>query len=146
MIIDEETDAYPEYEKFELYSVRLRLKCAAGDPLCGRQLMLGQLCDRKFVSMGEESNLHKYLISACNRAGFTPDIAVSCNDIECYDKFIAAGMGIALGRKTDRLKKGVADLNVMDFDERYTIYAYYRKTKNYGVVKHFLDFLKSKST
>lgn len=148
IIIDEETDSYPEYEKFELYSMHLRIKCASGNPLCGKKLVLKQLCNQKFISMGEESNLHKILVNACNRVGFTPDIAVLCNDIECYDKFIASGMGIAVGReKNDRdaAEEGVEYLDVTDFNERYTIYGYYKKESYYGNVKSFLDFLKSKT-
>lgn len=147
IIIDEETDTYPEYEKFELYSMRLRIKCASVNPLCGKKLVLKQLCNQKFVSIGEGSNLHKILMSACNRAGFTPDISVLCNDIECYEKFIASGMGIAVGReKNDHAdaEAGVEYLDVTDFDERYTIYGYYKKEAYYGNVKSFLDFLKSK--
>ncbi len=148
IVIDEKTDRYPEYERFELFSKRLRIKCAPGDSLCGRKLTLKQLCKRKFVSMGEESNLHKILISACGRAGFTPDIAVSCNDIECYEKFISSGMGIAVGiEKSDAAmaEAGLAYLDVSDFDERYTVYGYYKKKAYYGNIKSFVDFLKSKS-
>ena len=43
--------------------------------------------------------MHKLLTQACNRAGFSPDIAVVCNDIECYEKLIASGMGIGVGRE-----------------------------------------------
>lgn len=145
IIIDEETDAYPQYEKFELYSMRLRIKSASGSPLCGRKLILKELSNQKFVSMGAESNLHKVLINACRRAGFTPDISILCNDIECYEKFIAAGMGIAVGReKSDPAEEqGVEYLDVTDFDARYTIYSYYKKESYFGNVKSFLDFLKS---
>ncbi len=144
IIIDEKTDAYPEYEKFELCSIRLRLKCAAGDPLLDRKLILNQLCNRQFVSMGEESNMHKILMNACNRAGFTPNVAVFCNDIECFEKLIASGIGIGLGRE-ERIRTGpeaeVEYLDISDFDERYTVYVYYRKQAYYGNVKSFLDFL-----
>ena len=89
--------------------------------------------------MGEESNYHKILVSACSRAGFTPDISVMCNDIECYERLIDAGMGIALGIHT-----GTAGqyLDVTDFHERYTVCGYYKKEDYYGNVKSFLDFLR----
>jgi DNA-binding transcriptional LysR family regulator len=144
IIIDERNDIYPEYERFLLYSMELGFKCAASDPLCGKELTLKQLSGRKFVSMGEDSNLHRILIRACARAGFTPDIAVACNDIECYEKFIASGMGIAVGRKKET-PQDIAFLNVTDFNERYTVYAYYKKAACYGSVRRFLDFLKNHS-
>jgi len=143
IIIDEQTDAYPEYERFELFSVRLRLKCVKEDPLCDRKILLNQLRSRTFVSMGEESNMHRILQKVCNRAGFTPNVAVYSNDIECYEKLIASGIGIGLGMEEQYgpLSK-VACLDVTDFDERYTIYAYYKKQACYGNVKSFLEFLR----
>lgn len=142
IIIDTESDRYPDFERFPLFHMRLRLKCAADDPLCGRPLRLSQLSGRAFVSMGAESNLHRQLLRACARAGFTPHIAIQCNDIECYEKFIAAGMGIALGReKPEDAANGVAYLDVTDLEEYYTVYGYYSKTCH-GAVKRFLDFLK----
>ncbi len=145
IIIDEDTERYPEYEKFELFSRRLRMKCGKGDPLAGRKLTLKQLCNCKFVSMGEESNLHKILMNSCNGAGFTPDISVMCNDIECYEKFIAAGIGIAVGIEKST-EKDVEYLDITDFDERYTVYCYHKKDWCQGNVKSFLNFLKSKSS
>ena len=144
IIIDEQKDAYPDYERFELCSIRLRLKCIADDPLCGRKLVLQQLSNRVFVSMGEESNMQKILWKVCKREGFTPKIAASCNDIECYEKLIASGIGIGLGTEEPyRLEPKVECLDVVDFDERYTIYVYYKKAACYGNVKSFLEFLQT---
>lgn len=143
LIIDADINSYPEYEKFELLSRKLRLKTKAGDPLCGKQLQLKELCKQKFVSMGEESNYHKILVGACGRAGFTPDISVMCNDIECYERFIEAGMGIALGIQTGRAAGEY--LNVTDFHERYTVCGYYKKQDYYGNVKSFLDYLRARA-
>lgn len=139
LIIDADINTYPDHEKFELMSKKLQLKTKPGDPLCQRSLQLKELCNEKFLSMGEESNYHKILVSACGRAGFTPNISVMCNDIECYERLIDAGMGIALGIHT-----GTAGqyLDVTDFHERYTVCGYYRKEDYYGNVKSFLDFLR----
>lgn len=143
IIIDTESDCYPDFDRFPLFHMRLQLKCAATDPLCGQPLSMGQLSGRSFVTMGAESNLHRQLYRACARAGFTPDIAIQCNDIECYEKFIAAGMGIALGReKPEDAANGVAYLDVTDLEEYYTVYGYCRK-HCHGTVKRFLDFLKA---
>lgn len=146
IIVDEENSIYTEYERIELFSMRLRLKCAANDRLCHQKISLNQLCDRPFVLMDAGSNMNKILTKACNRVGFTPQIAVLCNDIECYEKFIAAGMGIGIGRQDDTpaASAAIRDLDVVDFKEHYTVYAYYSKKEYYGKIKSFVEFLKSK--
>lgn len=144
IIVDEEKASYTEYERIELFNMRLRLKCSAGSPLCGQQMTLNQLCMEPFVLMDINSNMNEILTKACNRAGFTPMISVLCNDIECYDKFLAAGMGIGIGRENDGQVGMIRDLEIVDFKEHYTVYAYYSPKEYYGNVKDFVDFLKSK--
>lgn len=145
IIVDEESDRYADFERIALFKMRLRLKCAAHDHLCSQKLSLNQLCDRPFVLMDTEGNMNKILTKACIRAGFTPKIAVVCNDIECYEKFIASGMGIGIGRQEDVSANGaIRDLDVTDFKEHYTVCAYYRQKDYYGKIKSFVEFLKSK--
>lgn len=145
IIIDQDSDQYTGYERIELFRMRLRLKCAAQDHLCQQTLTLGQLCERPFISMDTDSNMHRILTKACARAGFTPKISIQCNDIECHDRFIAAGMGLGIGRQNDNSHvTGIQDLDVVDFKEYYTVYAYYSKQAYYGKVKSFVEFLKSK--
>ena len=100
----------------------------------------GQLAGENFISIGEGSNMHDILLNFCKRAGFSPDIKVVCNDIECYEKFIASGVGIAIG--TERNHPDIAYLDVSDFNTRYNVYAYYKKESYSGNVKGFVDFLK----
>ena len=147
IIIDDDKDIYSDYKKFELYSMRLHLKCSSNDPICQRELSMRDLCDRTFVSMGQESNMHRILTKACNSKGFHPNISAFCNDIECYDKLVAMGMGIGIGREdmlsgtgTDNI--GIKDLNVSDFHEHYTVYAYYREREYFGNVKKLIDFFR----
>lgn len=146
IIIDELTDAYREYEKFELCSLRIRIACSANNHLCGKQLTLKQLCNQHFITFGEKSNLQKILINACKRAGFTPDILIQVNDHICYEKCIASGLVLGLSR--DYAHKPHSDkitfLDVKDFNERQTICVFYRKESNYGYIKHFLDFIRSR--
>ena len=141
VIVDEESELYPEYEKFEFFSTKLRIKCAQDHPLLGRKIKMKQLCDCNFISMGEESNLHKILMDVCNQAGFTPKISVLCNDLECYEKLIAGGIGIAIGREKS-LSLDICYLDVTDLDKRYTLYCYYLQSAYTGIVKKFVDFLK----
>lgn len=141
VIIDADLNPYPDYEKFELLSLKLRLKTWDKDPLCGKKLQLKDLCNRKFMSMGEQSNYYKLLLSACGRVGFTPDVSVVCNDIECYERLVSAGMGIAVGVG---LEPNERFLDVTDFNERYTVCGFYKKQDYYGHVRSFLDFLRNK--
>lgn len=147
IIIDEITDKYPHCEKIDLYTTKIRLEVSAKSQLFGKKLTLKQLSNQSFVSIGENSSMHKILINACNKAGFVPDIIVQTNDLECNRKFVEAGIGIGLGREYPRAKlsNNIKYLNIIDFDEKQTICSYYRKESNYGNVKHFLNFLKSKA-
>ena len=88
--------------------------------------------------------MNKILINVCKNAGFTPNIVAQINDIGCYEKMIASGIGIGLGRENLKSEK-IATLNVSNFNQEYTVFAYYKETENYGNVRHFLDFLKEKT-
>jgi len=146
VIIDDDPRAYTEYESFELCSTHLRLKASTRHPLCGRTLTLSQLRHQPFLSMGEQSSMHRTLLSACKRAGFTPNIVVQTNDSQCYKTCLEAGIGIGIGRdSTAEAQAGVAFLNVTDFDARQTVYAFYQKQQAYGNLAHFLAFLHSQS-
>ena len=147
LIIDDSKDCYSGYQKFELYSMRLRLKCAARDPLCKKQLFMRELRDRTFVAMDQESNMHRILTNACLRSGFHPNITAFCNDIECYEKLVSMGSGIGIGKEgstsdTESCNTEICDLNVADFYEHYTVFAYYRESDYFGTIKTLIDFIK----
>lgn len=147
VIIDEENGRYSEYEKIELFTMQLRLKCSVEHSLCNKTLYLNQLCKQPFVLMDTNGNMKRILVEACNRAGFHPQISVVCNDIECYEKFLKCNMGIGIGRQSKdpaETISGVVDLDVCDFKERYTLYAYYVEKEYYGKVKNFVEFIKNK--
>ncbi len=147
VIIDEENPCYCEYERIELFTMQLHLKCAANHALCSQTLFLSQLCKQPFVVMDANGNMNRILVKACNRAGFHPRISVVCNDIECYEKFIACNMGIGIGHQSEDAADatcGVVDLDVCDFKERYTLYAYYAEKEYYGKVKSFVEFIRNK--
>ena len=145
IIIDEENAQYAEYERIELFRMQLCLKCSADAPLSGQTLSLNQLCKQPFIIMDTNGNMNRILVRACNRVGFHPKIAAVCNDIECYEKLIACNMGIGIGRRDSlHVKDNIVNLDVRDFKERYTIYAYYAEKEYYGNVKEFVEFIKSK--
>lgn len=147
VIIDEENGRYSEYERIELFTMQLRLKCSIEHSLCNKTLFLNDLCKQAFVLMDINGNMKRILVDACNRAGFHPQISVVCNDIECYEKFLKCNMGVGIGRQSNdpaEVISGVVDLDVRDFKERYTIYAYYAEKEYYGKVKNFIEFIKNK--
>ena len=145
VIIDDKPEKYVDYENFELCSTRILLKASLNSPLCNRKLTLKQLRNQSFLSMGEESSMHKMLINACNKAGFTPNIVVQTNDTQCYKKCLESGIGIGLGRDDPQeYNNNVKFLDITDFDARQTVYGFYKKQHAYGNVEHFINFLKSK--
>ena len=138
-IIDDEKNIYDSYEFFPFYSTNLKLKCASNSHLKDLKLTLNQLKNQQFIVMDMDSNMCRILKKACNKAGFEPEISAVCNDIECYENLIATGMGIGIGRENSKKLK---NLNVTDFNESYTVFAYYRKEAYYGNVKSFVDYIK----
>ncbi len=147
IIIDEKTNSYPNWDSFPLCSFRLVLKAASGKFPKNAKMRLSSLKNEAFVSFGEQSNTHRLLVKECEKAGFTPNIAVQSNDIDCHERFIESGIGIGVGLEGSVPLKSskVTCLDVQDFNQRYEIYCYYRKNAYYGNVKQFLDFLNTKS-
>ena len=145
IIIDDNPDEYSDYEKFELCSLPIRLKSSVNGSFCGGKISLNQLSGQAFLSMGEASSMHRMLMQECRRAGFTPDIVVQTNDVQCYKKCLEAGVGIGIGRDdASEYNPKVRFLEVIDFNVRQTVCGFYKKQSGYGNVEHFLKFLKNK--
>ena len=72
--------------------------------------------------MGEHSNMHRILIYACSRSGFLPNIAVQSNDIQCFEKLIASGIGIGISREK-KLTASDADIDslIVELISNHTI-------------------------
>ena len=147
IIIDEEAELYPGYDRFPYCHTRISIRAAAGHPLCGRKLTLQQLRNEAFIAIGEHNCLHRMLLRVCKKAGFAPNFAVLSNDLTCLRKFAQAGIGIYLSREYPRATHpaNTEVLNISDFDETQTICIYCKQSSAYGNVAHFLNFLKSKA-
>ena len=145
VIVDARGEAYAGFDRFELLSMRIRVMASENHPLIQTELPLSHLASEPFVSWGEESNMHRLLVDACGRAGFSPRIAVETGDKACYERLIASGVGVGLGRG-DVPPAGCAYLPISDFDERYTVYVYYKSDACFGNVARFLDFLQNPLT
>lgn len=146
IIIDEKTDMYPDYQRTQLCHMRLRLAVSRDSPLCRRKLTMKQLANQQFISLGEQSHMHKTLMDACKKAGFTPNIIVRSNDMKYYEKLVESGIGIGIERDNPKSlqTRKIAYLDVADFVEESAVYAYFKKESAYGNVEQFLHFLSSK--
>jgi len=142
LIIDESSNHYAGFQKFELCSLRVRMKVGPGHHLHSRTLTMSQLRYEPFVTMGEGCNLHRILINACKNAGFVPNIVMEVNDAQCYGQCITEGIGIGLGREYHKILDKTQFLNVRDFEERQNFYCYYRPSIANPYVLDFMDFLR----
>ncbi len=144
IIIDDEFEKYPKMKAFELYSKHLKLKVSQKNPLRKTKLKLEDLENQPFLSMGEQSSMHKVLIKSCKNSGFSPNIVIHTNDVQCYRKCLLSDIGIGIGRIDPSEQNEVAYLNVSDFDARQTVYAYYKKQPVSRHIEDFIKFLRSK--
>ena len=146
IIIDEKSDLYPDHQRIELCRMRLRLTVSRDSPLCRRKWTMKQLENQQFISLGEQSNMHKVLMAACKKAGFSPTISLRSNDMKYYEKLIESGIGIGIERDNPKSleKRSIAYLDVSDFEAESAVCAYCRKESLYGNVEQFLQFISQK--
>ncbi len=146
IIIDERSELYPTYERVELCHMRLRLVVSRDSPLIRRKLTMKQLSCQQFITLGEQSHMHKILLDACKKAGFRPNIAIRSNDMKYYEKLVDSGIAIGVERNnpSSMRQRNIAYLDVSDFAEESVIFAYYKKEAAYGNIEKFLRFLSSK--
>ena len=123
--------------------MQLRLVVSRDSPLARRKLTMQQLSTQQFITLGEQSHMHKILLDACRKAGFRPNIAIRSNDMKYYEKLVDSGIGIGLERNNPKSlrQRNIAYLDVFDFLEESVVFAYYRKEAAYGNLEQFLQFL-----
>lgn len=148
IIIDQKSAEYYGFESIDLYHTKIVLRVSDNSDLLNRKLCLKQLSDMPFISIGENSSLNKIFVDACKNVGFEPNIVVMSNDILCNTKCVEAGVGIGVGRYYEGSGKesNVKILNITDFNVLQTICCFFKKQSAYGNVKHFIDFIKNKTT
>lgn len=144
IIIDDSVNTYSGYKSFPLYETILCIRAAADSPLRDQKLTLAQLKNQPFISTGTQNSLHPILMDHCKRAGFTPNIVIECNDINCYLQYIIAGVCIGPARifPNHISNNRLCTLNVADFNEKRIVKCYYKKESDYGNVRDFLNFIK----
>lgn len=134
-----------DYESITLHQFAIRIETRSNDLLCKKQITLKQLKNKPFVTTSSESELFKLFTKACEKQGFLPDIFLECNDYACRDHCILSGgiFGLTLGNTTNSPLPNVQYLEISDFNEQITAKLYYKKQSYTGVVKLFVDFVKT---
>ncbi len=149
IIVDEEKELYSDFEKFELCTYRIGIRATVDNPLCDKPLKLSQLANQYFISRGDDARLFKILAKACKKAGFTPKVILKTNDTLCYRRCIDEGVGLvpAFRYPNANLKTGKTTfLQISDFDERQTVYVYYKKHEKSKNIENFVKFLRESIT
>lgn len=143
VIVDEDSDRYPGFEKVRLMEFKLKFCCARQNPLCGRRVRLAELADQDFVALKEGGRTHKHLMKACESVGFQPKIVAMCNDVRCYRRLISAGVGIALMVEDgSNPAEDSQYMDVVDYDCTYRVMAYLRSDCKNEKARAFYEFLK----
>ena len=133
-----------DYSGFPLCNSQISFHVPLSHPLCGKSVTLAQLRNQSFVTMG--GIMYDAVCEACKKAGFTPNIIATINDSRCYSKLLRSGNIIGFRRNTGNAPSpGFADLDVTDFHLLQTICVFYRESAKTGNIKHFLDYLKTKT-
>ncbi len=147
IIIDEKNNKYPMYEYVEFFSADVKLCVSQNSPMCNKKLMLAELRNVPFISVGEHNGLTKIFVNACRKNGFSPNFVVQSNDLSCTKKCVEAGIGIGVVRVdgNEQFASNLCYLDVLDFNETQTLCLYYKKSAAYGNVKQFLEFFIGKA-
>ncbi len=132
IIIDASTERYAGFDRLPMLSEDMHFAAFAENPLCGRRLVMNDLRDQPFVTMGEGSSLKRLVEDVCRKAGFRPHIVIESDDPYYLRKYIELDLGIALipeksweGELSDR----IAFLQVEDFHYTRVTYACFNKSR-----------------
>lgn len=146
LILDEKSDKYPDYVKYDVASTALVL-VAKQHPLAEQKISIKDLRRETFIVSAEDSALYSGFIAGCNRMGFTPNVIATYGDTYSYQKSISDGVGIGVGRAQIyyTVSSAMLDvLNVSDFRIPQVISVYYKQQSFYGNVEDFFNFISQK--
>ena len=132
------------HAKIELFTQRLCIRASKNSPLRGRRLTLSQLSNQPFLTLGHGTASHEKLLEVCHRAGFEPNIVMRCDDSHCYHKLLEEGIGLCVSGESSLADCSIK-LDVTDFDERQSVYCYYKRGLEDKDFQRFLKFLKDKA-
>ena len=148
IIVDEQSDAYEDLERFLLSAEEICVKASKKSPLVGQTLSFRQLRGQMFVMPRKAIGIRKLLMSTGKKYGFVPNITIECNDSYCLARYVTEDMGLTLGSRhalENSLEKDIVPLNITDFNEIQLVCVYHQKiSENNATLKDFCDFLYAK--
>ena len=145
IIVDTESDLYTGYGSVKLGTQRIFCYAPAGSELHTRRFRLEQLAQLPFVLMSQQGNHGKLFLTACKKAGFSPNIVAQVNDSACFRKIILSGIAVGV---TGEFAAGTEEnaalvpLNITDFKYEQPICMYYKNEKNHGNTAKFMSFVR----
>jgi LysR family transcriptional regulator, transcription activator of glutamate synthase operon len=121
----------PDVRVVPLFTEPMVLAVPADDPLVGEPAVeLARVADRRFIAMSEGSSSRGFMMTACARAGFTPNVVLETDDLFSVTGAVAAGIGAAVvpGRMGDQGHSGVALIPLIEpVPTRRTVCLAYRR-------------------
>lgn len=142
VIIDERCSRYPGWVEVPLREYHLSFVCSERNPLANRSVKLRDLENEAFMGYEDDGNLYRRMLKTCREAGFEPRVVSMCNDVQCYLRLLAAGLGIALLKKDAPAIPGTKYMDVVDFDQVICFAAYYRPGKERTKINTFVEYMK----
>lgn len=144
LVVRENLERFADYEGFEYRTFHVMVEASEENPLCERKLTLKQLEGVPFITTGTNNEIYKIFTKACEREGFTPNYVFECNDYQCVERLHLQGLGLGVTlSRGGSSSSGMKKLNISDFNEKITIYVYYKKKNYHGAVKAFVDYLRT---
>ncbi len=149
IIIDEQTNLYPNKEGFLLNIEEICVKTSKINPLANtnRVLTFKDLKEYDFLVSQKGGRMWQVLEKHASKNGFIPKVSLESNDRQCLIRYTEAGMGLLLGSKNalrDESEKNLTALNVIDFNETQAVYVYFNPESEKDVsISSFLSFLKT---
>ncbi|MDB5027146.1 MAG: hypothetical protein JWO66_835 [Candidatus Eremiobacteraeota bacterium] len=87
----------PDLANVPLFTERLLLAVAAGDPLASHDTVaLTEVRDRPFVALPDGAGSRYDLMQACARAGYIPAIAIEVGDMYTLEGIVGAGLAVSI--------------------------------------------------
>ena len=111
VVISTEEKGLSHYEKKHFLTEEIGLAVAADSVPPDRVPCLEEMKEAPFITGSENSTLYPMTVALCERAGFTPHIAMQSNDPYYIRKCVELGLGVALvptlswrGQFSDRIR------------------------------------------
>lgn len=146
LIVDKYSNMYSEYRRRELGSYKVGFKAVPNHPLVGKEVVMQDLRNERFITLEYELGLNSTLFECCKNAGFYPNIVLQTNDRQCFRRSAEEGIGIGLWLKSKFAPppSDLVDINVTDLHLSHTLYLYYKNGIVNEQIKDFIKFLTAK--